>query len=65
MILFEARRFEDKKFFRFIALSALTRRVNKMIVKAVCKLAYEQVLLAFGSGTKLPKHSKGLSMFLF
>ena len=52
-------------FFRFIALSALTRRVNKMIVKAVCKLAYEQVLLAFGSGTKLPKHSKGLSMFLF
>ena len=32
-----------------MALSALTRRVNKMVVKAVWKFTYKQVLVAFGS----------------
>ena len=45
----------------FMALSALTRRVNNMIVKAVCKLAYKQVLVAFCSGSN---PSKALKVFI-
>ena len=34
-------------------------RVGKLVVKAVCKLAYEEVLVAFGSGSKASKALKG------
>ncbi len=34
-------------------------RVGKLVVKAVCKLAYEEVLVAFGSESKASKALKG------
>ena len=49
----------------FMALSALTRRVNKMIVKDVYKLAYKQVLVAFGSRSSASKALKGFIFVYF
>lgn len=48
-----------------MALSALTRRVNKMVVKAVWKFTYKQVLVALGSGSNASKALKGFILVLF
>ena len=45
-----------------MALRALTRGVNKMIVKAVCKLAYKQVLVTVCTRSNA---SKALKVFIF